>query len=124
MLSGLSAYNFKDDILLVFYTAEKDNNKDGLVNFNDDTNLCIYSLKSGKMHRIAEGENSITDYQFIENSKDLLIEFSLSQYKDVKFKSYKPRKILRYEFESEKLSEVVPAQIQQQMQNLVDGKKN
>ncbi|MDR2920154.1 MAG: hypothetical protein LBV72_12420 [Tannerella sp.] len=123
MLSGLSAYNFKDDILLVFYTAEKDNNKDGLVNFNDDTNLCIYSLKSGKMHRIAEGENSITDYQFIENSKDLLIEFSLSQYKDVKFKSYKPRKILRYEFENEKLSEVVPTQIQQQMQNLVEGKK-
>ena len=123
MLSGLRTYDFKDDILLVFYTAEKDSNKDGLVNFNDDTNLCIYSLKSGKIHRIAEGTNSITDYQFIEKSKDLLVEFSLSQYNDVKFKSYKPRKIMKYEFKTEKLSEVVPNQIQQQMQNLVEGKK-
>ena len=124
MLSELRTFNFKDDILLVFFTAEKDTNKDGLINFNDDTNLCIYSLKTGKMRRIAEGTNSITDYQFIENSKDLLVEFSLSQYKDVKFKSYKPRKIMKYEFETEKLSEVVPDKIQQQMQNLVEGKNN
>ena len=123
MLGGLRTYNFKDDILLVFWTAEKDTNKDGLVNYYDDTNLCIYSMKTGKIHRIAEGKNSITDYQFVENSKDLLIEFSLSEYKDVKFKSYKPRKIMKYEFETEKLSEVVPAKIQQQMQNLVEGKK-
>jgi len=122
MLSGLRTYNFKDDILLVFFSAEKDTNKDGLINFQDDTNLCIYSLKTDKMHRIAEGTNSITDYQFIENSKDLLVEFSLSQYNDVKFKSYKPRKIMKYEFETEKLSEVVPAKVQQQMQNLVEGK--
>jgi hypothetical protein len=123
MLNRLRTYNYKDDILLVFFSAEKDTNKDGLINFKDDTNLCIYSLKTEKMHRIAEGTNSIADYQFIENSKDLLIEFSLSQYNDVKFKSYKPRKIMKYEFDTEKLSEVVPAQIQQQMQNLVEGKK-
>jgi len=123
MLSGISTYDFKDDILLVFLTAEKDTNKDGLINFKDDKNLCIYSLKTEKIHRIAEGTNSITDYQFIENSKDLLIEFSLSQYNDVKFKSYKPRKIMKYEFETEKLSEVVPANIQQQMQNLVEGRQ-
>jgi len=122
MLSRLCTYHFKDDILLVFFTAEKDTNKDGLINFDDDTNLCIYSLKTEKIHRIAEGTNSISDYQFIENSKDLLIEFSLSQYKDVKFKSYNPKKIMKYEFETEKLSEVVPAKIQQQMQNLVEGK--
>ena len=123
MLSGLHTYDFEDDILIVFYTAEKDNNNDGLVNFKDDTNLCIYSLKSGKMRRIAEQTTSITDYQFVDNSKDLLVEFSLSQYNDVKFKSYKPRKIMKYEFETEILSEVVPAEIQQQLQNLVDGKK-
>jgi len=123
MLSGLHTYTFKDDILLVFFTAEKDTNKDGFINFDDDKNLCIYSIKTEKMRRIAEGTNSITDYQFVENSKDLLVEFSLSQYNDVKFKSYKPSKIMKYEFETDKLSDVVPAQIQQQMQNLVEGKK-
>ena len=124
MLSELRTYNFKDDILLVFFTAEKDTNKDGLINFKDDKNLCIYSLKTDKMHRITEGTNSITDYKFIENSKDLLVEFSLSQYNDVKFKSYKPKKIMKYEFETEKISEVVPANIQQQMQNLVEGRQS
>jgi len=123
MLNRLRTYNFKDDILLVFFTAEKDTNNDGLINYNDDTNLCIYSLKTGKMRRISEGANSIINYKFIENSKDLLVEFSLSQYNDVKFNSYKPLKIMKYEFETEKLSEVVPANIQQQMRNLVEGKK-
>ena len=123
MLNRLRTYNFKDDILLVFFTVEKDTNNDGLINFNDDTNLCLYSLKTGKMRRISEGANSIISYKFIENSKDLFVEFSLSQYNDVKFNSYKPLKIMKYEFETEKLSEVVPANIQQQMQNLVGGKK-
>ena len=124
MLSGLRTYEFSDEILLVFYTAEKDSNKDGLVNFNDDTNLCIYSLKNEKMHRISENTNSITSYQFIENSKDLLLELSISQYNDVKFKSYKPQKIMRYDFEAETLSEVIPAEIQQQVQNILDGQKS
>jgi len=123
MLSKLRTYYFKDDILLVFFIAEKDTNNDGLINFYDDTNLCIYSLKTGKMHRISDEMNSITDYQFIENSKNLLVEFSLNQYKDVKFKSYKPRKVMKYEFEIEKLFEVVPEKIQQQMQNLVESRK-
>jgi len=123
MLGGLHSYDFGDDILLVFFTAEKDTNKDGMINFEDDKNLCVYSLNTEKMCRIAEGTNSITNYQFIENSKDLLIEFSLSEYNDVKFKSYKPRKIMRYEFDTDKLSEVIPVQIQQQMQNLIEGKK-
>lgn len=122
MLNGLRTYHFENDVLLIFYTVEKDTNKDGLINFNDDKNLCVYSLKTEKIHRIAEGENSITDYQFVEESKDLLIEFSLSQYNDVKFKSYKPRKIMKYNFETGKLSEVVPDQIQQQIQHLVEGK--
>ena len=123
MLNRLRTYYFKDDILLIFFTAEKDTNNDGLINFNDDANLCIYSLKTGKMRRIVEGVNSITDYKFITNSKDLLIEFSLSQYNDIKFKSDKPRKIMKYEFETEKLTEVVPANIQQHMQKLVEGRQ-
>ena len=123
MLTNLRICHFSDDILLIFYTAENDTNKDGLINFEDDTNLCIYSLKTGKMHRIAEGTNSVSGYVFIGNSKDLLVVFSLSQYNDVKFKSYKPQKIMKYEFETGTLSEAVPAGIQQQMQNLVEGKK-
>jgi len=123
MLGELLTYDFTDDILLVFYISEKDTNKDGFINLDDDKYLCIYSLKTGKMRRITDGTNSVANYQFIENSKDLLVEFSLSQYSNVKFKSNRPRKIMKYEFESDKLSEVVPIQIQQKIQNLVEGKK-
>ncbi len=112
------------DILLVFYTSEKDTNNDGLVDYRDDRNLCIYSLRTEKMRKITGGENSVEAYQFIENSKDLLVEFSLNQYKEIKFNSYeKPVRIMKYEFESEKLSEVIPQEIQLQLQKLVEGKK-
>ncbi|MDR1542972.1 MAG: hypothetical protein LBS50_00895 [Prevotellaceae bacterium] len=124
MLNELQAYYFKDDILLVFYLNEKDTNKDGLVNSEDDNNLCIYSFKTEKMRKITDNANSIKNYQFIENSKNLLVEFALNQYKEVKFDSYsKPTKIMKYEFETEKLSEIVPDEIQAQMQKLVEGKK-
>ncbi len=124
MLSGLSTFKFEDDILLVFYTAERDSNKDGLINFKDDASLCVYSLKNKKMHRISDGANSITNYQFIENSKDLLVELSLNEYNDVKFKSYKPQKIMKYNLDTEKLTEVISPDIQQQMQRLTETVKN
>ena len=123
MINELEGYYFKDDILLVFYTSEKDTNKDGLIDWQDDRNLCIYSLKTEKIRKIADNTNSVKNYKFIENSKDLLVVFSLNQYKEIKFNSYnKPTKVMKYEFENEKLSEIVPAEIQQQMQKLIEGK--
>ena len=124
MLNDMQAYYFKDDILLVFYLSEKDTNNDGVIDYEDDRNLCIYSLRTEKIKKITDGVNSIKRYQFTEDSKDLLVEFSLNQYKDVKFNSYdKPITIMKYEFETEKLSEIIPQEIQQQLQKLVEGKK-
>ena len=124
MLNDMQIYYFKDDILLVFYLSEKDTNNDGLIDYRDDRNLCIYSLRTEKIRKITDGANSIKGYQFIEDSKDLLVEFSLNQYKEVKFNSSdKPITIMKYEFETKKLSEIVPQEIQQQMQKLVEGKK-
>ena len=125
MMNKLQAYYFKDDILLVFYTYEKDTNSNDLIDIYDDKNLCIYSIKSGKIRKITDNVNLVKNYKFIENSKDLLVEFSLNQYKEtINFNSYnKPTKVMKYNFETEKLSEIVPAEIQQQMQKLIEGKK-
>jgi hypothetical protein len=82
-------------------------------------------LQKERIRKITDGINSVKNYQFIGNTKNLLVEFSLNQYKDVKFKShYKPSKVMRYEFETEKLTEVVPQDIQLQMQKLIEGKNN
>ncbi len=90
--------------------------------------IALSTLKSkyGKssVFVITDGENSVKGYQFIENSKDLLVEFSLNQYEDVKFNSYeKPIRIMKYEFETEKLSGIIPQEIQRELQKLVEGKK-
>lgn len=123
LIGGVQAYYFKDDILLVFYSAPKDTDKNGIIDLNDNLNLCIYSLATETLRKITGNENSIEKYEFIENSKDLLIEFKLGQYENSQFDNYQsPCKIIKYEFDSQKLLEVVPAEIENDMQKLVEGK--
>ncbi len=123
LIGDIQAYYFKDDILLVFYSAEKDTDKNGIIDLNDNLNLCIYSLDTETIRKITGNDNSIEEYKFIENSKDLLIEFKLGQYQNNQFDNYQsPRKIMKYEFDTQMLSEIVPAEIQNEMQKLVEGK--
>ncbi|KAA6302857.1 MAG: hypothetical protein EZS26_001027 [Candidatus Ordinivivax streblomastigis] len=123
MIGNVQAYYFKDDILLVFYSAEKDTNKDGIIGLNDTRNLCLYSLNKGTLKKISDSDNSVEDYQFIENSKDLLVEFQLKQYKDSQFKNSRiPGKIMKYGYDSQELTDIIPQKIQEDMQKLVEGK--
>ena len=123
LIGSVQAYYFNDDILLVFYSAEKDTNNDGIIDLDDIRNLCVYSLKTEKLKKISDGENSVEFYQFIENTKDLLIEFSLYQYTDKQLiSSLKPNKIMKYEYNSQKLTDIIPKKIQQDMQKLIEGK--
>lgn len=89
---------FKDDILLVFDAAEKDTEKNGTIDYNDDKILFIYSLNSNKLRKITDGKNSVKNYAFINNSKNMLITFTLSEHKNKDFSTYeKPTKIIRYD---------------------------
>ena len=122
-IGGTQAYYFKDDILLVFYSAEKDTNKNGIIDLDDTRNLCVYSLNTGTLKKISDGDNSLYQYQFIENTKDLLVEFSLSQYKEKQFNTGRvPSKIMRYNYDSQQLVEIIPQSIQMDMQKLIEGK--
>ncbi|MDR0232886.1 MAG: hypothetical protein LBI82_12320 [Dysgonamonadaceae bacterium] len=122
-IGGTQAYYFKDDILLVFYSAEKDTDKNGIIDLNDTRNLCVYSLNTGILKKISDGDNSLYQYQFIENTKDLLVEFSLNQYNEKQFNTGRvPSKIMRYKYDSQQLTEVIPQTIQADMQKLIEGK--
>ena len=124
VIGNIQAYYFKDDILLIFYSSEKDTNKDGIITLDDDTrSLCIYSLKTEMLKKISDDENSIYQYQFIGNTKDLLIEFNLSQYNEKQFNnSETPSKIMRYDYNSQSLTNIIPQKILTEMQKLVEGK--
>ncbi|MDR2915760.1 MAG: hypothetical protein LBV74_13150 [Tannerella sp.] len=121
-IGGMQAYYFRDDILLVFYSAEKDTDKNGIIDLDDTVNLCIYSFGTGTLKKISDGENPVYRYQFIENTKDLLVEFSLGQYGEKQFETGgTPRKIMKYGYDSQQLTEVIPQTIQEDMQKLVEG---
>jgi hypothetical protein len=123
LIGSVRVYYFKDDILLVFYSAEKDTNKDGIIGLDDIRNLCVYSLNKGTLKKISDGDNSVEDYQFIEDSKDLLVEFQLNQYKKTQFKNSRiPGKIMKYGYDSQELANIIPQKIQDDMQKLVEGK--
>ena len=123
IIGDVRAYYFKDDILLVFYSADKDTNKDGVIALDDARNLYIYSLNKSILKRISDGDNSVEQYKFVENSKDLLVEFQLSQYKGSQFNNFRlPSKIMKYGYESQELTDIIPSQIQMDMQKLVEGK--
>lgn len=123
IIGEVASYYFKDDILLVFYTASKDTDKNGIIDLSDLRTLCVYSLQTGIMRKISDNDNQVEGYQFVENAKDLLVEFNLSQYKGSQFDNYQsPGKVMKYSFDSQKLSNIIPEKIQTDMQKLVEGK--
>ena len=123
VIGDVQTYYFKDDILLVFYSSDKDTNKDGIIALNDTRNLCIYSLKNSTLKAVSDGNNSARQYQFVENSKDLLIEFQLDQYKETQFNNSRiPSKLMKYGYESQKLTDIISQKMHADMQKLIEGK--
>ena len=123
IIGNVQTYYFKDDILLVFYVATKDTDKNGVIDLNDLRSLNLYSFQNGTMRRISEGNNQVADYRFMENTKDLLIELQLGQYQDNQFTySSSPQKIMKYDYNSQQLTNIIPDKIQDEMQKLVEGK--
>jgi hypothetical protein len=80
-------------------------------------------LQTERLQKVSDGENSVNQYQFIENTKDLLIKIWLYPYQDKQFIAQQaPSKIMKYEYASQKLSDVIPQKIQEDMQKLIEGK--
>jgi len=119
VIGNLTTHYFPDDILLSFYTADKDTDKNGIINLDDLTCLCFYSLQTGEMRTISDKENSVWTYEFIENSKNLLVQFRQDKYKD-KHRFFL-RKIMKYNYATRQLSPVIPPEMEKQMQQLVEG---
>ncbi|MDR1274351.1 MAG: hypothetical protein LBK12_07360 [Odoribacteraceae bacterium] len=123
VLGNVRVRYFNDDILLLFYVAEKDTDKNGHIDMEDTRNLGIYSLNTGVMKKISDSENSVNHYQFVENTKDLLVEFNLNRYTEKQFTGKQmPSKIMKYQYDLRQLVEVIPQKIEEDMQKLVEGR--
>lgn len=123
IIGNIETLYFEDDILLVFFGASKDTDKSGLIDLDDLRTLYVYSLHTGVTRKIADGDNSPVRYKFMENSKNMLVDFELGNYKANQFRSENlPQKVMRYDFDTQKLSNIIPEGIDKEMQKLVEGK--
>ncbi|RLD61557.1 MAG: hypothetical protein DRJ01_07690 [Bacteroidetes bacterium] len=115
---------FKDDILILFKAATKDTYKDGVVNQLDYKTLFLYSLKDRMLREIKLKNADVSQIEFVENSKDLLIKFGLDHNKDGEFDEYtEPSLIKKYDFKSGELQDIVNEKINKELQMKLEGTK-
>ncbi len=115
---------FKDDILVLFSASTKDTYKDDVINQEDYKTLYIYSLNDKRLREIQLDSADVSQIIFVENSKDLIIQFGIDHNKDGKFDQYsEPSLIKKYDYKSEKLVDIVSQEINAELQRKLEGTK-
>ena len=116
--------HFEDDVLTLIKASEKDTFKDGVINLKDFSSLYIYSLNEGKMRKIEISGMDVFSFNFIEKTKDLIIEFGVDKNKDGFYENYNEPTILKkYDFKNEKLVDIIHTKINSELQKLLEGSK-
>lgn len=115
---------FEDDILVLFTASTKDTYKDGVINQEDYKTLFIYSLNDKRLREIELDSADVSQLNFVENTKDLIIQFGIDHNKDGKFDQYsEPSLIKKYDYKSEKLIDIVSPEINTELQKNLEGTK-
>lgn len=113
---------FDDDVFIAFTAATTDSYKDGVINSNDLKKLYIYSVKEQKLKNIGLNHADVIAYKFINESKNLLVQFGVDYNEDGKYNSSKEPKTLRsFNYKSGVLSEIVSKDIHSQLQKKLEG---
>lgn len=113
---------FQDDILVLFKASTKDSYKDGVINQQDYKTLFIYSLKSKDLKEISLENMDISDIQFIENSKDLIINFGIDHNQDGKYDKYREPSILKkFDFDKGELVDIISEKLNTELQKKLEG---
>lgn len=113
---------FDDDILVLFTAASKDTYRDGVVNLSDLKSLYIYSVKSHKLSAITMAGADIAHYDFIHNSKNIMLQFGIDHNKDGRYDDdSEPAMVKRYDFESDKIQDIVSRDMDNELQKLLEG---
>ncbi len=121
---NIKAEYFRDDILILLEVSNQDTYKDGVVNLMDLKSLFIYSFKEKELRKIHQKNMDVSQVQFVENSKDLLIKFGVDQNGDGKYDEYfEPSIIKKYNFMKDELTNIVDENIDKELQQKLEGTK-
>jgi hypothetical protein len=113
---------FDDEILLLIKASDKDTFKDGVINLKDFSSLYIYALNEGEMRKIEISGMDVFHFNFIEKTKDLIIEFGVDKNNDGFYENYnEPTIIKRYDFKNQKLVDIIDPKISSELQKLLEG---
>jgi hypothetical protein len=113
---------FDDDILVLFEAADKDTYKDGVINLVDYKSLYIYSLGNDNLQKITFPNSDISHYNFIEGSKDLLIQFGIDKNGNGKYEEYQePGVMKKYDYHIGELQEIIDEEISNELQKILEG---
>ncbi|MFV0376828.1 MAG: hypothetical protein ACK5JD_05935 [Mangrovibacterium sp.] len=119
--SDLAYAYFDDEIIVTFSGAEKDSNKDKLVNMADFQSLFIFSLNNYQLKRIGVSNSTVTSFKYVENEKDMLITFGYDRNKDNKFDSrIEPTFVMKYDYDKELLTPIISKGLENEIQSIID----
>ncbi|WP_121668011.1 hypothetical protein [Mesonia aquimarina] len=115
---------FDDDILLLIKASDKDTHKDGVINLDDFKSLYFYSFTQNQSKKIGIENMDVYNYKFLNNSKDLIIEFGVDKNKNGRYENYnEPIIIKKYDFKTGKLINVIDKEMNSELQNTLEGTK-
>ncbi len=120
--NNINVEYFTDNILLLFKVAENDTYKDGVINLLDFKSLYIYSLIEKKLTKIENEEMDIISYNFLNESKDLIVSFGIDKNNDGKYEDLnEPTIIKKYNYKTGKLTNIVGEKTNSDLQKMLEG---
>ena len=119
---GIDTEYFSDDILLIFRVSEKDTYKDGVINLQDFKSLYIYSMNEKKLKKIESNGMDVYGYKFLNDSKNLIIQFGIDKNDNGKYEDYnEPILLKKYHFDTGQITTIVDEKINTELQKMLES---
>ena len=111
-----------NEIIVLFVASLKDTYKDGVINLKDLKSLYAYSLSDKKLRKISEDNLDVQHYDFILDSKNIIIRFGIDYNKDGQFdNTTEPSVIKKYDFAKDELVDIIDDETSKKLQKLLEG---
>ncbi|RNC83812.1 MAG: hypothetical protein ED557_08550 [Balneola sp.] len=111
-----------EDIIVLMKASSEDTFRDGVINLRDMKSLYLYSFSEGELRNISIEGLDVQYFNFVENTTDLLIQFGIDHNKDGRYdEAYEPSVIKLYNFDNDKLIDVIDKNTSNDLQKLLEG---
>ena len=123
LINWIDNVNIGNDILITFTGVNKDTNGDEKLNYEDLVTFFVYSVNQDKLLKAYEKEMHVVSYEFIPNSKNLIVVFGQDRDGNGEFDSKnEPTYIYRFDFEKEELKPIIDSAGLTAFQEILDGR--